>query len=124
MNSKEFYELNANKIAKRTPPEKRVYCKNCRFLRQQVHDGKLVCVVSPFQSSEQPLYACVAPDNIAADINWFGRGPLRTLQQPHMRNHNLNCPVYETVEDAVTVKTPDNPLPVDHQSTNEHKHVQ
>jgi len=86
-----------------TPPRKRVYCKDCRFLRWEMHNGTYVIMTGPFDGGGAPVYVCVAPDNITRSHTWFSRGELKTRHSPYERNAQGNCPAFEAVEECIGV---------------------
>ena len=86
-----------------TAPKNRVYCRDCRFLRWETHNGKFVVMVGPFKKVEAPSYICIAPDNITRSHNWLSCGELTTCQTPHERNARGDCPAFEAVEECVGV---------------------
>jgi len=91
---------------RKTLPRKRVYCKDCRFLRQKMENGEPAFANILLSSEPQPVYVCVAPDNIGTRGNWLGRSPIHSIHPPDIRNRDGNCPAYETVQDCTSGETP------------------
>ena len=79
----------------------KVYCKDCRFLRQPIKKEKRH--VDTFFGEER-VFFCSAPKNLIRYSN-FMSWELSREQHPAHKNKFNNCPDFETVKQAVGQKS-------------------
>ena len=78
--------------------KKRIYCKDCRFLRQPIKEEDRRAI-SFFGAG--PVFFCAAPRNLVRFSN-FMSWELKRKLSPEYKNQENDCPDFETVEQALT----------------------
>lgn len=90
----------------------KIYCKDCRFLRQHF-DSNGEPITQFWFGEGQPRYDCCCPKNIFHMESYLERGSLCYKTGPETLNKNNDCPNFESVEEVIGDLNSWEPIPLE-----------